>query len=268
MLNNIKIVIKENFDNRYRTIRLANYELKSQNNGTYFGFFWNFLNPALQIFVYWFVFAIGLKAAAPQGDYPYLIWMVVGIMPWFYISVALLSSANSIYSYSGVLKRMYIPLSIVPVKTILSALIGHLLAMIVVFVVIFASGYSISVYTVQLPYFVLCSFIFLLGFSLFASSVTVVFRDFQKILSSIVRLLFYITPIVWNQDNLPENLRFILKLNPFSYIIDGYRDSILYGRGLEWHWKQGIYFWIVTLVLFIVGCNVHMKFRKKFIDLI
>lgn len=268
MINNIKIVIEENYNNRYRTLRLANYELKSQNYGTYFGFLWNFLNPALQIFVFWFVFAIGLKASAPQGDYPYLIWMIVGIMPWFYISSSLLNSANSIYSYSGVLKRMYIPLSIVPVKTVLSSLIGHLLAMVVVFALIFLSGYSISLYTVQLPYFIICGFVFLLGFSLFASSVTVVFRDFQKILSSVVRLLFYITPIVWNQDNLPEKLKFILKLNPFAYIIDGYRDSILYGRGLEWHWKQGIYFWIITLLLFIVGCNIHMKFRKKFIDLI
>ena len=258
----------ENYNNRIRTMRLASYELKSQNNGTYLGFLWNFINPALQIFVYWFVFAIGLNAAAPRGDYPYIIWMIVGIIPWFYISTAMLSSSNSIYAYSGVLKRMYIPLSIVPVKAVITALFSHLLSMVVVFLVIFISGYSVSIYTFQLPYYILCSIAFLIGFSLFASSVTVVFRDFQKILNSVVRLLFYITPVVWSQENLPEHLRFILKLNPLAYIIDGYRDCILYGRGLEWHWKQGIYFWIVTVVLFVIGCNVHMKFREKFIDLI
>lgn len=267
-LNNIKTVVKENYDNRFRTLRLAVYELKSQNTGTYFGFLWNFLNPALQIFVYWFVFAIGLNASAPRNGYPYIIWMIVGIMPWFYISTALLSSSSSIYAYSGILKRMYLPLSIVPVKTILSSLIGHLLSMIVVFIVIFTSGYNVSVYTMQLPYYTLCSIAFLIGFSLFASSITVVFKDFQKILNSIIRLLFYITPVVWSQENLPENLQFIFKLNPFAYIIEGYRDSILYGRGLEWHWKQGIYFWIVTIILFVIGCNIHIKFRKKFIDLI
>lgn len=268
MFEAIITVFKENWKNRKRVIRLANYEYKSQNRDTAFGFLWNFLNPALQIFVFWFVFAIGLRSAAPQGGYPYIIWMIVGIIPWFYISSAMMTSATSIYAFSGVLKRMYIPLSIVPVKSVLSAFIGHLWAMLVVFAVIFLSGYSVSIYTIQLPYFMLASLAFLIGFGLFSSAITVVFKDFQKILSSIIRLLFYITPVVWIQDNLPKNLRFILRLNPLAYIIEGYRDSILYGRGILYHGRQAIYFWIVTLVMIIFGCIIHMKFRKQFIDLI
>lgn len=87
-------------------------------------------------------------------------------------------------------------------------------------------------------------------------------------MNSVVRLLFYVTPIVWVQDRLPENLVFILKLNPFAYIIDGYRESILYGHNLMWHWKQGCYFWAIAIVIFVLGCNIHMKFREQFIDLI
>ncbi|MCI2000579.1 MAG: ABC transporter permease [Clostridia bacterium] len=268
MLNNVKTVLKENYDNRYRLIRLANYELKAQNNGTMFGFLWNFFNPILQILVYWFVFAIGLKSAAPQGKYPYIIWMIVGIMPWFYMSTALTTTGNSIYAYSGVLKRMYIPLSIVPIKSVLSALIAHFWSMLVVIGIIFASGYSISLYYFQTLYFTFASFILLCAYALFASAVVVVFRDFQKIMLSVIRLLFYITPIVWVQDNLPAELKFILKLNPFAYLIDGYRDSILYERNLMFHWKQGVFFWAFTIIFFIIGCNIHMKFRKQFIDLI
>ncbi|HIX16067.1 MAG TPA: ABC transporter permease [Candidatus Hungatella pullicola] len=268
MWQNIRIVLIENYKNRYRLLRLANYELKKQNTETVFGFLWNFLNPALQIFVYWFVFAIGLKTAAPQGKYPYIIWMIVGIMPWFYISTALTTTMTSILAYGGILKRMAFPMAIVPVKSVLSSLISHLWSMLVVVVIIFASGHGISRLWIQTFYFMFCSVAFLVGYALFASAVNMVFRDFQKIMSSVIRLLFYITPIVWVQENLPEKLQFILKLNPFAYIIDGYRDSLLYGRGLNWHWKQGIYFWIVAILLFIIGCNVHMKFRKKFIDLI
>lgn len=268
MLEDIKVVLKENYHNRHRLFRLANYELRSQNNGTVFGFLWNFLNPALQIFVFWFVFAIGLKSSAPQGGYPYIIWMMVGIIPWFYISTALTVTGNSIYAFSGVLKRMYIPLSIVPVKSVLSALIGHFWAMLVVVAITLCSGYSISGYWWQTFYYTFCSVAILVAYALIASAIVVVFRDFQKIMASIIRLLFYITPVVWVQDNLPENLRFILKLNPFAYIIDGYRDSLLYGRSLMWHWKQGMFFWILTIIMFIIGCHIHMKFRKQFIDLI
>lgn len=268
MANNIKTVLSELYKNRYRLIRLAGYELRSQYNGTMLGFLWNFINPALQILVYWFVFAIGLNAAPPRGDYPYIIWMIVGIIPWFYISNVLMASNMSIYGFSGILKRMYIPLSVVPIKTVVSGVIGHIWAMVIVFAVIFLSGYGVSVYVLQTLYFLFCSIAILVGYSLFASAVTVVFKDFSKFMSSVIRLLFYITPVVWVQDNLPENLRFILKLNPFAYIIDGYRESILYGNSLMFHWKQGCYFWIFTIILFIVGCNIHMKFRKQFIDLI
>ena len=133
MFNNIKTVASEVYTNRYRLMRLANYELMGQYRGTMFGFLWNFLNPALQIFVYWFVFAIGLNSSPPRDGFPYIIWMIVGIIPWFYISGVLMTSTMSIHNYGGILKHMYIPLSIVPIKTVFSGVIGHVWAMCMVF---------------------------------------------------------------------------------------------------------------------------------------
>lgn len=268
MFEGVKTVLTENWTNRKRMLRLANYELKSQNNGTVFGFLWNFFNPALQIAVYWFVFAIGLNTQPPQGNYPYIIWMIVGIIPWFFINTAMMSSATSIYSYSAILKRMYLPLSIVPVKTIISAFIGHLWSMLVVFVIIIFSGSPVNSMVYQLPYYMFAIIVFLVGYGLFASAINVVFKDYQKLFSAVVRLLFYLTPVVWVQDRLPENLRFALKLNPLAYIIDGYRNCILYGVSLNVHWRQGLWFWACSLFLFIYGSAVHMKFRKKFMDLL
>lgn len=268
MINAIKTVISENWFNRKRMLRLASYELKAQNNGTIFGFLWNFLNPALQILVFWFVFAIGLQVHAPRDNYPYIIWMIVGIIPWFYISTALQSSTMSIYSYSGILKRVKLPLSIVPVKTVFSGFIGHLWAMLVVFAVMLLSGSPVSPMVWQLPYYMLCTICFLIGWGLLASAIAVVFKDLQKILIAVIRLLFYISPIVWSQENLPENLQFIFNLNPFAYILNGYRNCILYGQSLTVEWRMGLYFWTLTLLLFLLGSSVHMKFRRKFMDLI
>lgn len=268
MINAVKTVITENWKNRKRMFRLANYELKAQNNGTVFGFFWNFLNPALQILVYWFVFSIGLQVKAPQGEYPYIIWMIVGIIPWFYISTALQTSAMSIYSYNSILKRVNLPLSIVPVKTVFSGFIGHVEAMLVVFAIILLSGSPVKSTVWQLPYYMFAMVCFLTGWSLFASAITVVFKDFQKILSAVIRLLFYISPIVWSQENLPDNLQAILSYNPFAYILQGYRNCILYGYSLTVYWKMGLYFWAFTILLFLLGASIHMKFRKKFMDLI
>lgn len=268
MFDAVKTVLSENWINRKRMLRLANYELRAQNNGTMFGFLWNFLNPALQIFVYYFVFAIGLQVRAPKDGYPYIIWMIVGIIPWFYISSALQTSAMSIYSYSGVLKRVKLPLAIVPVKTVVSGFIGHVWAMLVVFVIIICSGSRINWMVFQLPYYMFAMICFLCSWGLLASAVTVVVKDFQKVLPPIIRLLFYVSPIVWNQDNMTGGVKVFFTYSPFSYIINGYRNCVLYGISFTDNWKQMLSFWIITLILFGVGASVHMKLRKKFLDLI
>ena len=167
MLEAITTVIIECWQNRYRLFQLASYDLKVQNSGTIFGFLWNFFNPALQIFVYWFVFAIGLNSSPPRGGYPYIIWMIVGIIPWFYISNAMMASTTSIYGFGGVLKRMSFPLALVPVKTVVTALLGHFWAMLVVFLIFFVNGYHLGVNSLLLVYCLFCSFVFLSGCSLY-----------------------------------------------------------------------------------------------------
>ena len=261
-------IIRECWQNRFRLWRLSAYDLKVRNSGTVLGFLWNFLNPALQIFVYWFVFSIGLNAAAPRDGYSYLIWMIFGIMPWFFINNAIMSSLTSIVGFRSILKRMQFPVAIVPVKAVLSAFIEHLWAMLVVILIFFACGYRTGIYALNVLYFMACALAFLFGFALFASAVNVVFRDFQKIMNSVMRLLFYLTPVVWSQENLPAQLQFVLRLNPFAYIIDGYRESFLYNHSLLFHGKQAIYFWCVTLVMLVIGAAVHDKLCKQFMDVL
>ena len=103
---------------------------------------------------------------------------------------------------------------------------------------------------------------------MFASAITVVFKDFQKILSAIIRLLFYISPIVWDQSNLPEAIQDVFKWNPFAYVLQGYRNAVLYGVSIGETLDAARGFWVLTVVLFLLGSSVHMKFRRKFMDLI
>lgn len=268
MWNSIKTVCLECWENRYRMFRLAMYDLKAMNHGTLLGGIWNLLNPAMQISVYWFVFEIGLNSGVQRGGYPYIIWLMVGIIPWFFISNVLSSATTSIYSFRGILKNMSFPLAIVPVKSVSTAWMAHFWSMLIVLIIYLLAGYHLGINSLFVFYFDFCAFAFLSAYALFASSITVLVKDFQKLMSSIIRLLFYISPVVWEQGQLREPLRIILKLNPFAYIIDGYRESILYNSGLTINFWQGVYFWILTFVLFFYGCYIHIKFRKQFIDLL
>ena len=125
-----------------------------------------------------------------------------------------------------------------------------------------------GIHAVNLISFMICELVFLTGFGLFASAVNFVFRDFQKIMSAVLRLLFYLSPVLWSPDSLPEKYRFALKLNPIAYILDGYRESILYNYPLSMHWKYALYFWAITVIMLVFGASVHKKLCRQFMDVI
>ncbi len=266
IFKSVETIFSELWENKVRLTRLAKYELKSQHGGTFFGFLWNFLNPALQIFVYWFVFAVGLRKGNSIDGVPYIIWLVVGIICWFYMNQAMLGADMSIINFSDVLKRMKFPIAIVPAKTIASNLITHICSMVIVFGVVLFSGVKISPYIWLLPYYIFASTFFILGYSLIASTVNVLFRDFHNFSNTVMRFLFFISPVMWEPPKDSTVLTIIMKINPFAYILNGYRDTILY----EWSFKEnietGIIFWAISVAMFIAGCVLHMRMRHKFID--
>ena len=115
-MKNVITVWKELLANRERIFRLARYEQRAKNSGTILGRLWEFLTPVLQICVYWFVFSVGLRMKTVQGDTPYAVWMMTGMIPWFCLSGAMLSSATAITSASNVIRNLNIPMTIIPAK--------------------------------------------------------------------------------------------------------------------------------------------------------
>ena len=134
MIDSIKTVISENLANYKTTLRLAAFEAKNLHKGSFLGAFWNILNPAMQIFIFWFVFNIGIRGGEPVGRFPFLIWLMAGLIPWFYMSSMLTGTANSLRQYKGIISNIKLPLSIIPIKSIFSFLIHHLTTMVIYFV--------------------------------------------------------------------------------------------------------------------------------------
>ena len=268
IFKSVGTVLSEIWNNKVRLFRLAKYELKSQHGGTFFGFLWNFMNPAFQILVYWFVFAIGLRRGNDMNGVPYIVWLVIGIICWYYMNQAMLGADMSIINFTDVLKRMKFPIAIVPTKTVASNFITHMCSMVIVFVVVLVSGAKISASIWLLPYYIFAATVFITAYGLFASTINVLFRDFHNFSNTAMRFLFFISPVMWEPDGDNVFLTLIMKINPFAYILGGYRDSILYGRDFLANLDASVIFWVITLVMFIVGCVVHMRFRHKFIDLL
>ncbi len=259
------IVLREIVVHLPRTVRLSLYENRSRRSQLLLGRVWDFLNPLFQILIYWFVFSVGLKTETRNG-FPYAIWLMCGMMPWLAMNAASVNAANAIQANAHVLKNVSIPVTIMPVKAIVRAYYEHLWTMGILVATLLFSRIWPTWHWLELAYYLVAAWAFLIGFTLITSSLSAVYRDFFEFLNPIMRLLFYISSVVWPLESLPENLQAIMFLNPFAYIVEGYRKCLLYGESLLSNWQQGLYFWGVTLVLILLGSGLHMRLRKRFID--
>lgn len=269
-MSEVWLIIKEQLANIRTIFRLSRYEEKATYQSHYLGLLWQVLNPVIQVGIYYLVFGLGVNGGREVDGIPFISWMLVGITAWFFISSSVLGASNSIFRQVNVVSKMKFPMSILPMNNIISNLSSYFPMLIFVIVVLNIVGIVPTIYWLQFLYYFVCMIVFLFALGIFTSTITVLVRDFHIMLQSIIRLLFYVSGPIWdiNNRNLPEVFVKILKLNPFYYLIEGFRDSFF---SRQWFWQKGTYgliFWGLTLIILLIGSHLHLKFRSKFVDLI
>ncbi|MFP7298694.1 ABC transporter permease [Neobacillus niacini] len=260
-------VVKENMTNLHLIFRLSIFELKSTNSNNYLGMLWEVINPMILISIYWFVFGFGIRGGEDVNGIEYLPWMISGISVWFFISQSLIQGSKSVYSRINIISKMNFPMSVIPTYVITSKLYHHMVLVGIIMFILLAFGYTPTVYSLQLPYFMAANLVLLVTISLITSTLATIVRDVQMIVQAVVRVLLYLTPILWTVEKLPESIRTIMKINPFYYIVEGYRSSLL---GTDWYFltnfRYTIYFWCLVLILLLMGSMLHLKFKDRFVD--
>lgn len=263
----VRTIVKELWDNLYLINRLARFEIKIKNTNTYLGPLWELITPAFFIAIYWFVFGYGIRSNEPVDGIPFFTWLLAGITIWFFVQPAITQGSRAIYTKIRMVSKMNFPTSAIPVYVVVSRLYPHFVLIFIVIIYMQFAGYPVSIYYVQLPYFLLSMVILVIAFVLISSTVTLVIRDVQRLIQATIRVFLYITPFLWVTADLPESIQTLLKINPLYYVVEGYRASFF---GTSWyfieHWKYTFYFWSVVIILFIIGSMLHVRFRRHFID--
>lgn len=234
-------------------------------SGTYFGVFWALAQPLLTIIVYWVAFQYGFHSSDVAGV-PYVVWFMCGIVPWLFVTEAFSSASNSFIEYNYLIKKVKFNINILPLVKILSAFYVHIFFCIFIFIVACCFHIRPSVYLIQILYYMFANIMLLFSLSLITSSIVVFFRDLNQIISVILLIGMWGTPIAWSLDGFAEGIHIYFKLNPFFYIIEGYRDSII---GRVWFWEKtelSIYFWCIIAFLLIVGGEIYTKMKPHFAD--
>ncbi|MDT0669658.1 ABC transporter permease [Mammaliicoccus sciuri] len=261
-------VIKEHVKNFYLIQRLAQFQLKISNHDNYLGLAWELINPILQIFVYWFAFGFGIRQNAPINGVPFILYLLVGISMWFFVNQGILEGTKSIGTKFNQVAKMNFPLSAIPAYILTSRFYGHIILVLVIILLCIPTGIIPSIYILQLFIYLPLVYMFAFSVSLLTSTLGVIIRDTQMAMQAILRMLFYMSPILW----IPEKgsvIEMIMKLNPVFFFAEGYRAAILYDN---WyfidHWQLLLYNICVTVLFFVVGAILHVRFRQRFADFI
>lgn len=259
--------LKKLYANRKLMFKLARNDFKTRFAGSYLGIFWAFVQPVVTILVYWFVFQVGLKSGN-VGDYPFVLWLIAGLVPWFFFSDALSAGTSSMLEYQYLVKKVVFDISILPIVKLLSAMFVHLFFMLLTVIIYALYGYTPDLYTLQIIYYSFCTFALSLALVYFTCAVVVFFRDTSQIIGIFLQVGIWMTPIMWQITILPERLVWIFKLMPMYYIVQGYRDALL---DKNWIWERPmmtLYFWAVTIILMIFGTRVFRRLKVHFADVL
>ena len=255
---------------RYRGLiqSLVVRDLKARYRGSMLGFFWSFVNPLLLLMVYWFVFST-IMPNTTKDIQPYALFMFCGILPWTWFSSSLSEATNSLIAGGNLIKKVLFPAEILPIVTVTANMIHFFLALPIL--VVFLIYYKAPLTAGELlcfPLVVAVQFLFTLACALILSALTVHFRDIKDILSNVLTMWFFATPIIYPYLYMPESAQAFKKyinLNPFSHIVISYQE-ILFFEGPFGHWKWLAALGMASAAFFLLAYWIFDRLRDSFAE--
>lgn len=270
-MNDVISLLKEIVTRRKLIWDLAKADFKKRFVGSYFGMVWMFVQPLVTVLIYFFIFQLGFKSVPPVPGVPYVLWLVPGIVPWFFYSEALNCITGCLQEYSYLVKKVVFQVEILPVIKLISCLLVHGFFLLIMLIMALCFGKLPMATWIQILYYSFAASMLALAFGYLTSAIHVFFKDMAQIVSICLQFGMWLSPIMYQENMFSADYPWIvtvLKLNPFYYIVAGYRDSILTGN---WFWERPtltVYFWVVTLVIGFAGLKVFKRLRPHFSDVL
>lgn len=256
MINRIRNKSRELYRYREMFWGLVSREVRARYKGSVLGFLWSLLNPLLMMAVYSLVFAVFMRIQIPH----YAVFLFCGLLPWSWFTTTLTNGAAAIVANSNLIKKVYFPLEILPLVNVTTNLVNFLFSLPVLALFMLISGVPFTVHLLALPVLLLIQFALTLGLALLLATLNAFFRDVEQLLGPLLLAWFYVTPVIYPADMIPQGYKFLFWANPMAPLIVSYQD-VLY-RGQAPDFRHLIYAGLSSVVLFLVGYALF--YRQKF----
>lgn len=257
--------IKAIISRRELLAQMIGREIKARYKQSILGYFWVILNPFFQMLVMSFAFSIIMRIPTnAAGHIPYSIFLFVALLPWTLFSNSIASGGNALVGAGPLITKIYFPRTILVIATIFAKVVDFVFALsiLVIYMIYYQVPINLNILWV-IPIF-LIQMIFTIGFSLFVAAANLLYRDIQYLISLLLLLWMYLTPVIYPADLVPEKFRIIFQLNPMAVIINAYRQTVL--GGLPPNYQSIIVALVVSVLTLILGLAYFKNKEKIFAD--
>lgn len=276
-MESLKLFAQEHLTFKKQLIELAKADVIKTYRGASLGWLWAIIKPSITIFVYFFAFSVGIRGAAKpvtnlEGEtFPYFLWLIGGIIPWFYVSEMMTQGTDCIKKYSYLVTKMRFPVSTIPTFVSLSKMLINVSLTGMVIIIYCFYGHFPNVNYLQLLYYMLCQFLLLTPFALFNSTLSVLSQDYGNLIKSLTTAVFWLSGIMYDISSIHNvTLRRILRINPITYICSGYRDCYIYHEWFfgETKYRSTLGFFGVVICMWMLSMYVYKRTRKDLPDVL
>ncbi|MBP5272601.1 MAG: ABC transporter permease [Clostridia bacterium] len=262
-------IIQEHREYMEQTVKMARSDLVRTYRGSALGWSWALIKPVITIFIYWFAMSLGLRKGQPHGDYVYFLWLIYGMVPWFYISDMLHRGTECMRKYRYLITKIHYPVSTIPTFVSLSNLFVEACLLAVVYVLSLLLGHPPTLYHLQIFFYLFLTYAFFTSWALFAAPISAISADFQNLVKSVVFAFLWISGIFFDVDTLEnQTIAAILKVNPITYLVKGFREAFM---SEAWFWEHPLRFGVFMaelLVMFLLGLWSYKRLRKDMPDVL
>lgn len=243
-------------------VELARHDLSKQDRDSIAGVVWFFLRPTLFVLLLYMVFKVGLRSAVSL-NVPFALFVIVGFVPWLFFSEIVGSAARLLREYAFLVRSDF-RLELLPVSRMLSFALVHLWILLLCVSLCWLDGLRPDIYVLLVVYYFIALAALLVPLCWIVAATSLFVRDVNHIVGMLVQFGFWLTPILWPLDAMPERFRWIIQMNPLSYIVNGYRDALLWQTPPSPQTVSAVYFWAFVLALWVIGYLVHRRLRPHF----
>lgn len=253
------------YRNRSLTLALAKREITDKYTRQMLGSLWAIGHPLIHVCVYIFLFQVVLKLRmGGTVDMPldYVAYLLSGLIPWLAVQESLGKGSTVITSNANLVKQVVFPLEVLPVKSVVSCFVTQAVGTLCLMVYVLIDHGTLPWTYVLLPVLWVFQALGMAGIVFGISALGVYVRDIKELVQVFAVVGMYLVPIVYQPDMVPERIRPLLSLNPFSHMVWCYQDACYFGE------FRHPYAWIVypvgALLAFLFGYSLFRKLQTHF----